>query len=256
MNHLTVKIFVMFLMVFTFTSKLHAHGDHSAPCLGPHKNDPACIATQSVTLPAISINSVTVDWLNEIIIVGGENFSVSTTITIAGLPATIGSQLADQIKIPFDAAIGGTLKGNHNLIADDVPSSSTSSISLFVKAEIIDQAVAGCPCESDWSTELGALWGQNLTDCFEITGGAGNPEDIAGTVLTDSNDSTVYPHFPIGAAFTAEPNESVCQLTRVSTPLDPTAVTDLVKIRINRLQQGICRTALVNNVCNTITPVP
>jgi hypothetical protein len=254
MNHLIVKILAILLMEFTLLSTLHAHGDHSVPCSGPHKNDPECVA--SLLPPAISVNSATVDWLNEKIIVRGGNFSSSTTVTIAGLPATIGSQTVDQIEIPFDAAIGGIPRGNHNLIADDGPSSSASSISLFVKAEIIDQAAGGCPCESGWITELGSLWGGKLTDCFEIAGGAGNPEDIAGTVLTNSTDPTVYPHYPIGAAFTAEPDESVCQLTRVSTPLDPTAVNDLVKTRINRLQQGICRTSLANNVCNTITTAP
>lgn len=261
MNNLAVKMLVILLMEFTFLNTLHAHGDHSVSCSGPHKNDPVCLAPPPPPPPppppAISVNSATVDWLNEKIIVRGENFSTNTTITLAGLPATIGSQTADLIEIPFDIAIGGTLKGNHNLMADDGPSSSTSSISLFVKAEIIDQALVGCPCEADWITELGVLWGQRLTGCFEITGGAGNPEDIAGTVLTNSTDPAVYPHFPIGAAFTAEPNESVCQLTRVSSPLDPTAVTDLVKIRINRLQQGICRTALATNVCSSpITSVP
>jgi len=252
MKNLTVKILAMLLMELSLIGALYAKGP--APCSGSHKNDPGC--NVSSLTAAISVNSATVDWLNETIIVRGENFSASTTITIAGLPATIGSQTANQIEIPFDAAIGGIPKGNHNLIADDGPSSSTSSISLFVKADIIDQALGGCPCESGWSTELGSLWGQKLTDCFEITGGAGNPEDIAGTVLTDSTDPTVYPHYPIGAAFTAEPNESVCQLTRVSSPLDPTAVTDLVKTRINRLQQGTCRTSLANNVCNTITTAP
>lgn len=254
MNNIIVKILAILLVEFTLLSTVHAHGDHSAPCSGPHKNDPGCIV--SLLPPAIAVNSAVIDWLNEKIIVGGENFSASTIITIAGLPATIGSQTANQIEIPFDAAIAGTLKGNHNLIADDGPSSSTSSISLFVKSEIIDQALAGCPCEADWIAELGALWSTKLTDCFEISGGAGNPEDIAGTILTDSSDPTVYPQYPIGAAFTADPNESVCQLTRVSTPLDPTSVNDLVKTRINRLQQGICRTSLANNVCNTITTVP
>lgn len=254
MNHVTMKILVIFFMGFTFLGQLHAHGDHSKPCSGPHKNDPTCIAPPPS--PAISVNSATVDWLNEKIIIGGENFSASTTITIGGLSATVASWTANQIEIPFDVAIAGTLKGNHNLIANDGPSSSTSSLSLFVKAAIIDRADAGCPCETDWSTELGILWGPQLTDCIEIAGGSSNPVDIAGTILTDSTDPSVYPHFPIGAAFTAEPNESVCQLTRVSTPLDPTAVTDLVKTRINRLQQGICHTALANNVCNTITPAP
>jgi hypothetical protein len=254
MNNLTVKILAIFLMEFTFLGTLHAHGDHSVPCSGPHKNDPVCLAAP---LPAaIAVNSVTVDWLNEKIIVRGENFSGSTAVTIAGLPATIGSQTADQIEIPFDAAIGGVPKGNHNLVADDAPSSSSSSISLFVKADIIDQALGGCPCGSQWADELTEFWGQKLTDCFEITGGAGNPEDIAGTVLSDPDDASIYPHYPIGAAFTAEPRESVCQLTRVSAQSEPTAVTNLVKTRINRLQQGACRTLLVDNVCKTIMTVP
>ena len=136
MNGLTVKILVILLMGFTFLGKLHAHGDHSSPCSGPHKNDPVCLAPPPpLPPPAISVYSATVDWLNEKIIIAGENFSISTTITIAGLPATIGSQTANQIEIPFDVAIGGIPKGNHNLIADDGPSSSTSSLSLFVKAE-------------------------------------------------------------------------------------------------------------------------
>jgi len=254
MNKLTARILVILLLEFAFLNTLHAHGDHSVPCSGPHKNDPGCLV--AALSPAIAVNSATVDWLNEKIIVRGENFSASTTITLAGLPATVGSQTADQIEIPFNAAIGGIPKGNHNLVADDAPSSSTSSISLFVKAEIIDQALVGCPCDTAWSTELGGLWGGQQTDCFETTGGAGNPEDIAGTVLSDSTDPAVYPHYPIGAAFTAEPDESVCQLTQVSSPLDLAAVTDLVKTRINRLQQADCRESLVNKVCKTITTLP
>jgi hypothetical protein len=255
MNRVAIRMLAILLMGFAFQGKLLAHGDHSTPCSGPHKNDPECIAPAPAAPSAISVNSATVDWLNEKIIVGGENFSASTTITIAGLPVTIGSQTADQIEIPFDAAIAGILKGNHNLVADDAPSASTSSLSLFITAEIIDQALTGCPCLPVWSAAL-ASWGAPSAECYEISGGAGSPVDIAGTVLTDTADPTVYPHYPIGAAFTAEPDESVCQLTQVSSPLDPAAVTDLVKIRINRLQQGACRAELAANVCDTITPLP
>jgi hypothetical protein len=254
MYKLTLKILIALLMELVMINTLHAHGDHSVPCSGPHKNDPGCLV--AAVSPAISVNSATIDWLNEKIIVRGANFSADTTITIAGQPVTIGSQTADQLEIPFDAAIAGIPKGNHNLIANDTPSSSTGSMSLFVKAEIIDQDLAGCPCDADWISELGTLWGQGLTDCFEISGGAGNPEDIAGTILTDSTDPAIYPHYPVGAAFTDDPDKSVCQLTRVSSTLDPTAVSDLVKTRINRQQQGACRTTLVNNVCGTITPLP
>jgi hypothetical protein len=257
-NHVVIKVLVILLIGFTFQGKLLAHGNHPPSCEGPHKKDPECLAPTPPS-PAISVNSATIDWLNEKIIVSGENFSGDTTITIAGQSVTAGFVSADQIDIPFDAAIAGTLKGNHNLIANDAPSSSTSSLSLFVKAEIIDKNTAGCPCEADWISELGAgvLWAPmtKTTACSEIAGGATDPVDIAGTVLTNSSDPTVYPHYPIGAAFTAEPDESVCQLTRIDSPFDPTAVTDVVKIRINRLQQGACRTALDTNVCDTITPV-
>jgi hypothetical protein len=258
MNHAYIKILAIVLMELVFIGKLHAHGDHSTPCSGPHKNDSGCLATEADTPPAIAVNSATIDWLNEKILVAGENFSPSTTITLAGISATIGSQTAEQIEIPFDTAIAGIIKGNHNLIANDGPSASTSSLSLFVKAEIIDKASGGCPCEAGWASELDGLWGPptKTTDCYEIAGGSGDPADIAGTVLTDSANPDIYPHYPIGAAFTADPGESVCQLTRVSSPLDPTAVTDLVKIRINRIQQGACRAALDSNICNTITPVP
>ena len=261
MSNLATKMLAILLMEFAFLSTLYAHGDHSVPCSGPHKNDPVCVAPPAPPPPAITVNSATVDWLSEKIIVRGENFSVSTTITLAGLPATTSYQSADQIDILFDAAIAGIPKGNHNLVVNDAPSASTGAMSLFVKAEIIDQALAGCPCETDWSTELGALWDPLdppglTTECFEISGGPGNPEDIAGTILTDSADPAIYPHYPIGAAFTNDPDESVCQLTRVSSPLDPTAVTDLVKERINSQQQGACRAALIANVCGTITPWP
>ena len=246
---------VVLLLELVMVNPLYAHGDHSIPCSGPHKHDPGCDALV-VAPPAIAVNSASVDWLNEKIIVRGANFSADTTITIAGQTATIGSQTADQIEIPFDAAIAGIPKGNHNLVANDVPSASSGSMSLFIKAEIIDQSLTGCPCEAGWKSDLGTLWGASLTNCFESSGGAGNPEDIAGTILTDATDSSIYPHYPIGAAFTADPEESVCRLTRVSSPLDPTSITDLVKTRINRQQQAACRTTLVSNVCSTVTPLP
>ena len=260
MNHITIKILVMFFIGFTFLGKLHAHGNHSVPCSGPHKDDPECVAPPPPPPPAtISVYSASVDWLNEKIIVGGENFTGTTTITIAGQTALIGSWAANQIEIPFDGDIAGTVKGNHNLIASE--GTDTSSLSLFIKAEIIDIDTAGCPCTGAWSTELGAvgLWPPDPlaieTDCFELPGGVASPEDIAGTVLTNHLDPAVYPHYPIGAAFTPEPNESVCQLTKVTSPLDPTAVTDLVKIRINRQQQADCRAVLAANVCKSITTV-
>ncbi|MGR9036763.1 MAG: IPT/TIG domain-containing protein [Gammaproteobacteria bacterium] len=258
MNNISNKVWGLLLMQFIFINSVYAHGDHSVPCSGPHKNDPGC-DTVTVAAPPVSVTSVQIDWVNETIIVGGANFSASTMVTIAGSPATINVQTATQLDVAFTALS----KGNHNLVVDDAPSTSSDSMSFFVKSEMIDPALTVCPCEdgvtNDWSTELGALWSPpatKATDCYELSpGGPGNPEDIAGTVLTDSTDPSVYPHYPIGAAFTEDPNESVCQLTRVDTA-SGVPVTDLVKKRINRQQQSDCRSILDAHVCSSITPVP
>lgn len=248
MNNLTIKVLVILLIEFTFLSTAQAHGDHSIPCSGPHKNDAGC-EVDSLLVTTLTINRVAIDWLNETIIIGGENLSGTTTVTIAGMGATIGSLSATQLDIPF-IALG---QGNHNLVVGD--GSSTDSISFYLKADMVDPTLTGCPCAGDWATELGGLWGPLVTDCLEVApGGSGNPEDIAGTVLTDSTDPSVYPHYPIGAAFTDDPEKSVCQLTEVDGSTGLPLVNDLVKIRINRSQQGACRSELVSNIC--ISPIP
>jgi len=255
MNKLFIKSAVIFFMGYSSIGLLHAHGDHSAPCLGPHKNDSGC-AAPALAPAEVSVNSTQIDWLNEKIIVKGENFSTDTTVTVAGIVATIENWTENQLDITMDSAIAGTPKGNHNIIVDDLPSSSSASISLFAKALIIDKTLVGCPCEVGWSTELVSLWNPatKTVDCVETSGGTGAPEDIAGTVLSNSTDSSVYPHYPIGAAFTAEPSKSVCQLTRVDN-VGPIPVTEVIKERVNRQQQGECRAVLASNICNTINTV-
>lgn len=242
-------------MGYSYIGLLHAHGDHSAPCLGPHKNDAGCAAPAPAPA-AVSINSAQVDWLNEKIIIKGEGFSADTTVTVAGLAATVESWTANQLDVAMDSTIAGTPKGNHNIIVDDIPSSSFASISLFSKASIIDNTLTGCPCEVGWSTALEDLWNPatKTVDCVEISGGIGSSEDIAGTVFSAPSDPSIYPHYPIGAAFTAEPSESVCQLTQVDNTA-PIPVTDVVKERINRQQQGECRAVLASNICNSINTV-
>ena len=114
MNKFFLKSLVVFIMGYSYAGLLHAHGDHSAPCLGPHKNDPECAVAIAGTPAAVSIYSAQVDWLNEKIIVKGENFSADTTVTIAGIAATIESWVANQLGIPMDSALAGLPKGNHN----------------------------------------------------------------------------------------------------------------------------------------------
>jgi hypothetical protein len=226
----------------------------SAPaCKGPNKNDPGCAVAEAAPA-AISINSATVDWLNEEILIKGENYSGSTTVTIAGVPATINTQTSTQLDVKFPSLP----KGNHNLVVSDTTSSSSASLSFYAKGELVNPDLTGCPCATDWYNSLNPLGLYTQTaDCYELSpGGAGNPEDIAGTILTNPTDPSAYPQYPIGAAFTDDPNESVCQLTEVDQISGIPTPTDLVKIRINRAQQGSCHDILVANICNTVTPVP
>ncbi|MGR9108405.1 MAG: IPT/TIG domain-containing protein [Gammaproteobacteria bacterium] len=252
MNSLYIKGISVILIQFIFI--FSAHAQH---CKGPHKNDPGCGTTTSgpAATTGVKITSVQIDWLNETITVGGENFSASTTVTIAGTPATVSSQTATQLSV----STIGLPKGNHNLVVDDATSTSSDSMSIYVKSEMVDPTLTGCPCATEWASALGSLWNPtpHVTDCYELSpGGAGNPEDISGTVLTDASDSSVYPQYPIGAAFTEEPNESVCQLTEVNQSSGLPVTTDLVKKRINRLQQGDCHAVLVNNICGNIITIP
>lgn len=243
------KGLALLLIQFIFINSVY-----SAPaCKGPNKNDPGCVTAAAA--PPVSVNKVQADWINEVILVEGANFSGSTTVTIAGAPATINAQTPTQLDVKFPPLS----QGNHNLVVSDAPSASSASLSFYAKSELVDPDLTGCPCVTAWASELGALWNPTtrVTECYELSpGGAGNPEDIAGTVLTNPTDPSVYPQYPIGAAFTEDPNESVCQLTEVDTSSSVPVPTDLVKIRINRTQQGDCRNSLVANICGSVTPVP
>ena len=256
MNNIFIKGVAVLLIQFLFIN-----GAYSASCKGRHANDPGCITSSATSASPIVINSVSIDWLNEIIIVYGSNFSGSTTVNIAGALATISNQTSTQLEIAFPSLS----KGNHNLVVSDSSSSSSDSISFFAKGEMVDPSLIGCPCEptsgTGWSSTLGplGLWNKGTTTtnttgtvCYELVpGGSGNPVDIAATILSNPDDPTAYPLYPIGAAFTEDPNESVCQLTEV----DESGVTNLVQERINRQQQTACRNILADNICNSITNV-
>lgn len=250
MNNIILKGVVVLLIQFLFIN-----GAYSASCKGPHANDPGCTTPSAATASPVVINSVSIDWLNEKIIVYGDNFSGSTTVNIAGVSATVSNQTSTQL----DVAFLSLPKGNHLLVANDP--SGTDSISIYFKGYMVDSTLSGCPCEPDWSNTLGSLnlWNNGTsttnttgTVCYELDpGGSGNPVDIAATILSNPDDSTAYPVYPIGAAFTEDPNESVCQLTRV----DESGATNLVQERINRQQQAACRDILATNICNSITAV-
>ena len=249
MNNLTVQGMLIFCLAFSFLLEVQAA---PGPCQGPNKNDPGCVVEPPAAPdPPVIINSASVDWLNERILVNGDFTATGITFELSGGSVSLLNLTTTQVEIPFDLLIDGIPQGNHSLLATDVNTSST--ISLYLKGQIVDQALTVCPCTTGWNDNMGTLWNPatKTTACLEITpGGAGNPEDIAGLIYTDSTDPAVYPQYAIGAAFTAEPNDSVCRLSKIENPGGP--VIDLVNIRINRFQQGDCRSVLASNICATI----
>ena len=246
-KNLMLKGFFALLFMFAVQASVQA----APACKGPNKNDAGC----NVELPAepdpvvVVVDSVTVDWLNEKLtvrgngFVGGTNFLLGSSVT--PLVTTLIS--ATEVDISFSAVMAAEVmsQGNYNLVVD-----GAVQLSVYVESQLIDPTATGCPCETDlaWSTELGGLWGPQNTECLEIVGLLTNdPADIAGTVLSNPADDTIYPHYPIGASFyPGDPDNSTCRLVQVN---GDASVIELVNRRINENQQEDCALLLQANIC-------
>ncbi len=242
---LIFKGLCVLLIMFAFQASAQA-----PPCKGQNKNDPGC--DQEVAAAAAVVDSVTVDWLNEALIVRGSGFTGSTSFLLGSSVTPLGTAdvnvTGTELNIPFSADVAAEVmsQGNYNLLVD-----GSVQLSVFIESQVIDPAATGCPCEElepDWVSELGGLWGPLNTECLEIEGPLTNDiADIAGTVLTDFADSSVFPHYPIGASFyPGDPDSSVCRLVQLN---GDASVDELVNRRINENQQEDCALLLKTNIC-------
>jgi hypothetical protein len=220
------------------------------PCQGPNKNDPGCPGAEEpppAAAEAAVVDSVTVDWLNLALVVRGSGLTGVTEFLLGSSATPLGTaNVTDsQVELPFDSILAAeaAAQGNYNLVVDGIV-----ALSVYIEAPILDPAATGCPCGADWASQLGGLWGPQETDCFELEGPAVNDAaDIAGTILTDPLDSTVYPWYPIGASFyPGVPADSYCALDRIE---GDATVTELVRFPINENQQADCAALLETNVC-------
>jgi hypothetical protein len=226
------------------------------PCKGANKNDPGCgeEVEPSTTAVTAVVDSVTVDWVNQALIVRGSGFTGSTGFLLGGNPTPLATEnVTDtELSIPFSADIAAEIgvAGNYNLVAD-----GTVQLSVYVESQVVDPAATGCPCAEEWANQLGDLYGETerTADCLEIEGsGENDPADISGTILSSTPES--YPQYPIGASFyPSDPDASVCRLVQVGA--DATTI-DLVHLRINEIQQADCASEIKYNVCASVTPVP
>ncbi|MDT8319395.1 MAG: hypothetical protein RQ826_02585 [Xanthomonadales bacterium] len=231
---------------------LAAQALYAAPaCKGPNKNDPGCVA--QVASPAV-VDSVTVDWLNQVVTVRGSNFAGTTAFMIGAIatPLAVAYQTDTRVDLPFNADISGEVlsEGSYNLVVD-----GAVVLSVYFEDQVIDPAATGCPCETDWATALVGLWGSPQTDCYEIEGPLANDiSDISGTVLSLPGDPDAHPQYPIGASFyPGQPGDSYCALVQVD---GDATTTELANERINELQQEDCASALKAQVCANVYPLP
>ena len=218
------------------------------PCQGPNKNNPGCPGAAEPPPPdPVVVDSVTVDWVNEKLIIRGSGFVAGTEFHLGSgagplSKSFISSSLYD---VFFDLAMANevTSEGNFALLVDGV-----AQLSLYIESQVIDPAAdPGCPCETTWIADPNTdWWGVRETDCVEISAPDGTA-DIAGTILSIPSDPTAYPQFLIGASYyPGDPNSSVCRLVEVTS--GPTVI-DRINSRINAAQQVVCAAALKANVC-------
>lgn len=254
-NNLLLKGLSVLLLLGAFQASALA----APACKGPNKNDPGC--NQEVAAAPAVVDSVTVDWFNQALVVRGSGFTGSTSFLLgSGVTPLATANVTDtQLDIPF-AQVGGelaaevTLQGNYKLEVD-----GSVQLSVYIESQIIDPANTGCPCEAEWMAAPEVMWSTPTptpsADCYEITGSDPNDvADISGTIHSDYPVNAIYPQYPIGASFyPGDPDSSVCMLVQVN---DDTSVVDLVSHRINEIQQAECAAALAFYVCATVTPLP
>lgn len=219
-------------------------------CKGPNKNDPGC---NQPAAPAGTVDSVTVDWFDQKLVVRGSGLTGFTSFGLGAFPGPLATaNVTDtQLDIPFNADLAGEVQGQGSYL---LTGDGTAQLTVFIDSQIVDPAATGCPCEAEWAAAL-ASWGTPGTDCVETAGpGVNDPADITGTILSNPADSTQYPQYPISASFyPGLPEDSVCRLVELDGSVSP---TELVNHRINENQQADCRNVLALNVCSTISQLP
>jgi hypothetical protein len=246
-NNLIFKGLVVLLLMGAFQASVLA----APACKGQKKNDPGC--DQEAAAAPVVVDSVTVDWLNEKLVVRGSGLAGATNFVLGNsVSLGVASVTDTELDIPFNLDMADEVlsQGNYNLKVD-----GAVQLSVFIESQIIDPGDTGCPCQADWTLEPAVKWGIPSADCLEIEGPFSNDiADISGTIFSDYPVGAAYPQHPIGASFyPGEPDSSVCRLVEVNS--DATT-TDLVNKRINENQQATCATELKANVCATVTLFP
>lgn len=243
----------LLLFVFTTSSLMAA-----PPCKGPNKNNPGCPGTEDPPPPPESllaanmVDSVTVDWLNLVLVVRGIGIDATTDWFLGGSPSLSNVTVIDAntVEIGFDADLAAEVQGagSYLLTAD-----GNVQLSIYSEYKIIDPAATGCPCQATWAGQI-PYWGSPTdTECVEVVGPGGNdPADISGTYVPA--DPLTESQYAFGASFyPGEPENSVCRLVQINPNL---STADLVNLQINENQQVACRTALVGTACSSIITLP
>jgi len=243
----------LLLLVFTSSSLMAA-----PPCKGSNKNDPGCPGAEEpppppdTSLAAGMVDSVTVDWFNQTLVVRGTGIDAAVDWVLGGSPTLSNVTVIDPntVEIEFDADLAAQVQeaGSYLLTAD-----GNVQLTVYSEYQIIDPAASGCPCQVTWTAQIPDWGSPTSTDCLEIGGpGANDPADISGNYVPAN--PLIDPQYAFGASFyPGEPGDSVCRLVQINPDL---STAELVNLQINENQQADCRTALAANACFSITPLP
>ncbi len=149
---------VAFLLMFAFQASLLA----APACKGQNKNDPGCEPAVATAV----VDSVTVDWLNQKLVVRGSGFTGSTSFLLGSstAPLVTTNVTNSQLDIPFaqpgeEIAAEVTLQGNYNLEVD-----GAVQLSLYIESQVRDLAIIKVPMTH--SLQQHPIWAKSLNDEF------------------------------------------------------------------------------------------
>lgn len=101
----------------------------------------------------VVVDSVTVDWANQRLVVRGSGFEDSTSFQLGGSGALVTQGVtSNQLEIPFSETMAAEVisQGNYSLAVN-----GSVQLSVYFASQVIIPGASDCPCKTEWDIYRG-----------------------------------------------------------------------------------------------------